>query len=133
MERLGFAPLLPRVFLGAGNTKTPQDAIVLRPDTVPKWLATQFEPKDLLQDYAALHQALLGIRQALAGANSLTPRDTAVLRCLIVHSWRRLVLKHPDLPRDLYSESWRGHECRVLVSDLLIKLPKPNLGQILLD
>lgn len=133
MERLGFAPLLPRVFLGAGNTKAPQDAIVLRPDTVPKWLATQFEPKDFLQDYAALHQALLGIRQALAGANSLTSRDTAVLRCLIVHSWRRLVLKHPDLPRDLYSESWRGHECRVLVSDLLIKLPKPNLGQILLD
>jgi|TARA_B110000908_G_scaffold169610_1_gene227118 phenylacetic acid degradation operon negative regulatory protein len=133
MERLGFAPFMPRVYLGASNANAPHDAVVLMPEVVPTWLAAQFEPKGLLQDYAALHHALLSMRQALAVADLLTPRDTAVLRCLIVHSWRRLVLKHPDLPRALYSESWRGHECRVLVSDLLIKLPKPNLGQILLD
>jgi phenylacetic acid degradation operon negative regulatory protein len=133
MEFLGFAPFMPRVYLGASNAHAPKDAMVLMPETVPTWLAAQFEPKDLLQDYAALYHALLGTRLALTDADPLTPRDTAVLRCLIVHSWRRLVLKHPDLPRALYSESWRGHECRVLVSDLLIRLPKPNLGQILLD
>lgn len=133
MEGLGFSPFMPRVYLGASDAKPPQDSVTLIPETVPTWLAAQFEPKDLLQDYAALHHALLGMRQVLAQTDLLSPKETAVLRCLIVHSWRRLVLKHPDLPRTLYSESWRGHDCRVLVSDLLIKLPKPNLGQILLD
>ena len=133
MECLGFAPFMPRVYLGASNANAPHDAVVLMPKVVPTWLAAQFEPKGLLQDYAALHHALLGIRQALGDTDPLTARDPAVLRCLIVHSWRRLVLKHPDLPRALYSESWRGHECRQLVSDLLIRLPKPNLGKILLD
>ena len=133
MERLGFAPLMSRVYLGPIDAITPDDAMILDPQSIPTWLSLQFEPADLLQDYATLHDALLALRTALGDTNSLTPRNTAVLRCLIVHSWRRLVLKHPDLPRDLYSKSWRGHECRVLVSDLLIKLPKPNLAQILLD
>lgn len=133
MEQLGFAALMPRVYVGASDAKAPQDAMTLEPQTVPAWLAMQFEPKGLLQDYSALHHALSTLNQAMNDAPSLTPRDTAVLRCLVVHSWRRLVLKHPDLPDDLYSKGWRGHDCRVLVSNLLTQLPKPNLSQILPD
>ena len=133
MEDLGFSPLIQRIYIGPIDAKGPKDALILTPQTLPTWLVAQFEPKDLMRDYDALHHSLLTLRKALANTHALTPRDSAVLRCLIVHSWRRLVLKHPDLPKDLYSNAWRGHECRVIVSDLLLKLPKPDLRQILLD
>lgn len=133
MEDSGFAAFMPRVYLGASTAVAPKGTIALEPKIVPSWLAGQFEPKDLLQDYAALHHALLEMRQALAEAKPLNTRETTMLRCLIVHNWRRLVLKHPELPRSLYSESWRGHDCRALVSDLLLALPKPDVDQILLD
>jgi phenylacetic acid degradation operon negative regulatory protein len=133
MAQLGFSPLMPRVYLGSTEATAPNDGLVLTPTALPRWLAEQFEPKDLAQDYAELYQCLLIVQKAVEEAHLLTPRDRAVLRCLIVHNWRRLVLKHPELPRDLYSPSWLGHECRVLVSDLLHELPKPELGQILLD
>ena len=133
MAQLGFAPLMPRVYLGSTNAKPPEDGLVLAPSSLPRWLAEQFEPKDLAQDFAELYQALVHVQKAVAEAALVSPRETAVLRCLIVHNWRRLVLKHPDLPRDLYSTSWLGHECRGLVSSLLTKLPKPDLGQILPD
>lgn len=133
MAQLGFAPLMPRVYLGSTNAKPPEGGLVLAPASLPRWLAEQFEPKDLAQDFAELHQALVHVQKAVAEAAFISPRETAVLRCLIVHNWRRLVLKHPDLPRELYSPSWLGHECRGLVSSLLTKLPKPDLGQILPD
>ena len=133
MAQLGFAPLMPRVYLGPRDATPPDDALVLSPTSLPPWLAEQFEPKDLAQDYAELHQALQRVQNAVDQAALITPRDTAVLRCLIVHNWRRLVLKHPELPRDLYSPGWHGHDCRSLVSSLLSKLPKPDLGQMSLE
>ena len=133
MAQLGFAPLMPRVYLGSTNAKPPEDGLVLAPSSLPRWLAEQFEPTGLAQDFAELHQALVHVQKAVAEAALVSPRETAVLRCLIVHNWRRLALRHPDLPRDLYSNSWLGHECRGLVSSLLTKLPKPDLGQILPD
>ena len=53
-----------------------------------------------------------------------------MLRSLIVHGWRRLVLKHPDLPPDVYSDAWRGHDCRALVTGLLTRLPRPALSAL---
>lgn len=130
MEAMGFAPLMPRIFIGAGDTKPPENTLSLPADHAPTWLSAQFEPKDLVLDYATLHSALTQLDRALPLDHGLSARDTATLRCAIVHSWRRLVLRHPDLPRQLYSDDWRGHDCRKLVCTLLDRLPKPNLSDI---
>lgn len=130
MATLGFIPLMPRVFVGCDAAIAPDGALVLSPDTVPQWIATQLEPRDLADEYAALFAALTTLEQSLPRDHSLAPHDIAVLRCVIVHSWRRLVLKHPQLPPQLYSEKWRGHDCRALVTTLLARLPRPDLGRI---
>ena len=132
MEDLGFAPLMPRIYVGAGDATPPKDTLALPAASVPAWLSAQFEPKDLVQDYAALHSTLIQLDQALSKDHKLNPRQAAVLRCAIVHSWRRLVLRHPNLPRQLYSDDWRGHDCRVLVMSLLTRLPRPVLSEVAL-
>jgi phenylacetic acid degradation operon negative regulatory protein len=133
MEKLGFAPLMPRVYVGASDAKPPKNALALPAVKTPAWLSAQFEPKDLVQDYAALHSALTKLEHALAKDHDLNAREIAVLRSAIVHSWRRLVLRHPNLPRQLYSDDWRGHDCRVLVMELLNRLPRPALSEIALS
>lgn len=131
MEALGFAPLMPRIYVGADDSTPPENSLALPATHAPAWLSAQFEPKDLVQDYAALHSALIQLDHALVQDHGLTAREIAVLRCAIVHSWRRLVLRHPNLPRQMYSGDWRGHNCRTLVMALLGRLPRPALSEIL--
>lgn len=130
MTDLGFVQLTARVFLGALDNPAPQDALSLPANHAPDWLKAQFEPPKLVQDYTALFDILSQLDTTLPPPEQLSANDVAVLRCLIVHSWRRLVLRHPALPRDLYSQEWRGHDCRHLVNGLLTRLPKPKLAHI---
>lgn len=130
MERRGFAPLAPRLFVGAAEASPPPGALVLAPQSIPDWIGAQCEPKDLAHDYDALHDRLARTETLGLEPDALSPLETATLRCLIVHGWRRLVLKHPDLPRGLYSDTWRGHDCRALVHALLARLPRPSLAEL---
>ncbi|MEL7097627.1 MAG: PaaX family transcriptional regulator C-terminal domain-containing protein [Pseudomonadota bacterium] len=130
MTRRGYAALAPRLFVGAVGAAPPEDALVLTPQDVPPWIGAQCEPKDLAHDYDALHERLARTAALGLEAATLSPLQTATLRCLIVHGWRRLVLRHPDLPRALYSDTWRGHDCHALVHALLQRLPRPSLADL---
>lgn len=130
MEKRGFVPLFPQVFLGPASATAPADAMVLTGDTVPAWVRDQAAPNNLRDSYAALHHSLSELSGALPPAHDLSAVEIAVLRCLIVHNWRRLVLKHPPLPRALVSDDWPGHHCRLLVVDLLDRFPRPELTKI---
>ncbi|WP_331711017.1 PaaX family transcriptional regulator C-terminal domain-containing protein, partial [Sulfitobacter sp. HI0054] len=72
----------------------------------PEWLRRAVEPAELEGDYDALLAALTALDAELPAPEQLTPLDVAVLRCLIVHNWRRLVLKHPALPGGLIRPEW---------------------------
>ncbi|MDG1415933.1 MAG: PaaX family transcriptional regulator C-terminal domain-containing protein, partial [Alphaproteobacteria bacterium] len=56
--------------------------------------------------------------------------DRMVLRVLIVHSWRRVILKAPALPPFLFPPTWRGAACADKVSALLRALPPTALGDL---
>ena len=114
--------------LCACQAMPPEGALILTADQLPDWLETTVETEALRTDYAALHEALAHMRPP--DADTLGPLRVAVLRVLIVHAWRRLVLRHPALPRALHSDQWRGHDCAARVRDLLDHLPRPALTDI---
>lgn len=126
----GFAPLNNRIYLGAATADPPDGCLVLVGTNVPNWFKAQFEPAQLALDYAVLHKALSEVEAALPENVSLTPLQVAVLRCLIVHGWRRLVLKHPDLPAALLTSGWKGHACHEKVFQLLGRFPRPDLADL---
>jgi len=123
-----FAQVAPRLFVAAGDTQPPKDAMTLHARAMPNWLTTSAETDALRQGYAALHAALSDLD--LPDATTLGALRVAVLRVLIVHGWRRLVLKHPALPPPLFSDQWQGHTCQQLVADHLAALPRPALHDI---
>ena len=53
--------------------------------------------------------------------------DTAfMLRILAIHDYRRIILKDPDLPRDILPVDWSGYSGRELMCSLYRKLAKSS-------
>ena len=126
----GFVSLTNRIFLGRNDLKAPDHALCLTGGHVPSWLPTQLEPEGLRDDYAALLTALSELKAKLPKASQMSPLEIAVLRCLVVHNWRRLILRHPNLPSPLISTDWPGLSCHVLVADMLTIFSRPMLSDI---
>ncbi|WP_299152809.1 PaaX family transcriptional regulator [uncultured Tateyamaria sp.] len=122
-----FVQVSDRVFLCNNSTPMPADAMQLTPTGLPDWLGPQHESPDLREGYRVLHHALHDID--LDGP-SLAPLDIAVLRVMVVHAWRRLTLKHADLPRTAHSANWHGHDCRARVTEVLDRFARPALDAI---
>lgn len=112
-----------------GHGPKPQNAgsfLILEPDSLilPGWVKSQQFPAELIASCAGLLQALDRISAPPSG---LTPLQIASLRTVVVHRWRRVVLRHPDLPHAFHPPSWPGTACRDRVFSLLDLLPLPNL------
>ncbi len=126
----GFTQLSPRVFVGPSNLSAPEEAISLNGESVPAWLILEAQPHALKENYAELLSTLQILQEDLELAPPETPIEIAVLRCLIVHNWRRLVLKHPLLPAPLIDSEWPGHQCHVLVWELLSRFERPLITDL---
>lgn len=94
---------------------------------VPDWLKTRLFPDQLREACADLQQDL---QQIPPPPYCLTPAETGTLRTLIVHRWRRVVLRHPALPPGFHPGDWAGETCRALVFGLLDQLPRPELSTL---
>lgn len=95
--------------------------------TVPKWVKSTVLPEKLVADCADVHNRLLQLQAASGAFAGLGALEIAALRTLIVHDWRRIVLKTPPLPSIVLPREWRGADCRRLTVDLLTALPEQSL------
>ena len=93
----------------------------------------QIAPTSLEEDYEQLGRTLEALAPRLLTLAALSPNDIAVLRCLVVHNWRRLVLKHPQAPRGLVRKDGPYHRCHLAVDALLNRYPRPALRDIALE
>lgn len=126
----GFLPLLPRIYLGNAQTSAPRGTLTLTGGPAPDWLRAEIAPLMLETEYAALLPLLKHVEHTTQ-TDKLTPLQTATLRCLLVHNWRRIVLRHPALPPALLPKDWSGHACHRLIDTLLIRFPRPDMHMIL--
>ncbi len=130
MASHGFLTLAPRVYLGSAQANAPREALVLDGGSVPDWLRSEIAPLMLEPEYAALLSLVQQVEHTME-EGTLTPLQTAVLRCLLVHNWRRIVLRHPALPSALLPDNWSGHACHRLIDTLLNRFPRPAINMIL--
>jgi len=81
----------------------------------PVWLKNKFISDKKIDEYQTLQQQFAGIERV----TSLTPLDSLIVRCLLIHQWRRLLLRSAALPQELLAPE---HECRQFVSALYERL-----------
>nr|WP_290560274.1 PaaX family transcriptional regulator C-terminal domain-containing protein [Aestuariivita sp.] len=95
--------------------------------TLPGWMTARICAPELARQSRDLVERLRALREQLE-QHSLSPPQIAALRVLVVHSWRRVALKAPDLPGHVFPKDWAGQACRDLVADLLAQLPAQRLN-----
>jgi phenylacetic acid degradation operon negative regulatory protein len=121
----GFAALPPfRIGLSGTEADLPADAPLLlarpRSTAEARELAARAWPlAPLGAFYARFLHAFAPLRDAAPG---IPPAEALPLRLLLVHEWRRAVLRDPGLPEALLPPDWPGHEARALTIALYRRL-----------
>jgi len=130
LMRVGFARVDGGTYVRAwGKDAVPPDlstadALIL--DTavpgVPMWLRDTLSPPDTARAYEALIDAYTPLDEALAAGAALSPLDAMAARTLLIHDWRRTLLRDHDLPAGFRAENWPGARARRLVRELYERL-----------
>ncbi|WP_171100693.1 PaaX family transcriptional regulator C-terminal domain-containing protein [Ruegeria sp. HKCCD7255] len=124
-----YASIGRNIALGSGPAPDLDDALLsvtITAQHAPKWLQDRLCPKDLCLACQALLEAVQTASKSRPSKHALSPSQTATLRTLLVHRWRRIVLRQPDLPDGFFPPDWLGPECRAAVFDLLDTLDHPS-------
>jgi len=87
-------------------------------EELPSWVTKRLLPSECFEGYVKLQKrfALLG------GKTKLDPLDSLVARCLLIHQWRRVLLRTPVLPDEILPKGWPEQDCRAFVAELYHRL-----------
>ncbi len=100
---------------------------------LPDWMARRVCDARLQEQASDLATRLGRLDELISGGPCPGPVEAATLRVLIVHDWRRIVLKLPCLPDHVYPRAWQGPACREKVAALLECMPRPELDNLSAD
>ena len=129
LQDAGFGSAAPGVWVAPTGTAVPPEAAeALRLDTTTdaetgRRLAALSWPLD--QTAAAYHhffEAFEPLRGGLVAGGALSDQDSFIARILLIHAWRRIVLRDPVLPADLLPPDWPGTAARALCAELYQRL-----------
>jgi phenylacetic acid degradation operon negative regulatory protein len=105
----------PGIHVAPGVTLRPADQPGPAPDCAVVGelsnLSAALRSDLLSKPHVAALNALFRDLDALSGA-SLTPLEAAAARTLLIHRWRRIVLRHPEPPIELLPPAFHGRDPR---------------------
>lgn len=114
---------------GAISNTPPADelAFELNPDTnLPGWISTKICEAPLIAQTQQLAQTIADLNAQHDTLRSMSTTEQTALRILLVHAWRRIILRAPQLPDFVFPETWEGPACRAGLKNLLEILPKKD-------
>jgi phenylacetic acid degradation operon negative regulatory protein len=131
LEQAGFAAAAPGVMLAPPGTEISQlkdaDGIALRLggdiEACRRLAAASWPVAEAAQAYERFLSAFEPLEQAIANGGTLTDGQAMVARILLIHEYRRVVLRYRPLPSELLPADWPGETalslCRTLYHALL--------------
>lgn len=100
------------------------------PKDLPDWMRSRVCDAAQIAACEEARTRLEALLNDLRASSAKTALERAVLRVLAVHLWRRVVLRAPHLPDEVFPKGWKGAECRELFAQVLDALPRPRLGDL---
>lgn len=126
----GAAKVGPAMFLSCGPGNGDAYSLPLS-YPLPGWMRDRVCDAAICDASAVCEAQFVALERALATNPVRSPLIRMVLRVLIVHNWRRVILKVPRLPDEVFPDDWRGGSCRGHVGRLLAALPRPEPEELL--
>ncbi len=115
LHEAGFVPLGGRAWLRAGGNPGVLPAGLLVVSGSGSGLPAGLLSLWKLDDQAARYSAFIKNWQGFDTAENLSPCEAMSARILLIHDWRRIVLRDPALPDALLPADWIGRKARKLV------------------
>lgn len=80
-------------------------------------ISYKFLPKGYFKEINQLIDIFVPIQNTKLG-----PLEAMITRTLLIHNWRRIVLKFPEVPKEFTPKQWKGHNIRLLVKEIYDEL-----------
>ena len=125
LELAGFRRLAPNWFLGPQAHLPPHihsvvfDAQTQAPRAMLQAMAaTHWDLAPLAEAYQAFVDGFAPVLQRLRDSEDFSPCHMLQLRLLLVHQFRQVALRDPDLPDQALPDGWIGHRARAVFAEL---------------
>lgn len=127
LEPMGFGEALPGLFIAPGGMDLPEEGalgavlhlkVCGEPQAQRELAARSWHLEEMAQAYRDFIETFAPLRAALAGGEALTDLEAMVARVLLIHDYRRIVLRDPILPEAVLPQGWPGAEARALCADI---------------
>jgi phenylacetic acid degradation operon negative regulatory protein len=130
LKAAGYAPVSPVIFVGLGDVPEMVRAsglFMLTPaeDDRCELARIAWRLDDVSKGYRDFITQVSTLAD-LPGRQPLRDEDALVARTLLIHAFRRLVLRDPGLPRDLLPDHWEGDAARALAARIYHSLVGPS-------
>lgn len=87
-------------------------------DTETQFLRRMWDLEEIQAGYQQFIDHFTPIRRMLRQKKAISDSNCLVVRSLLVHDFRRILLRAPVLPVELLPENWEGEIARVLFTDI---------------
>lgn len=98
--------------------------------SLPQWVQEKLFPPELSDAAQIFGQRVTAFQSHTCDLKSLPPIRVAALRTIIVHEWRRIILRVPDVPDDFQLFGSLDRQSRLSFVQALDRLPKPDLDDL---
>ncbi len=102
----------------------PESMLVIEGNSaeLPPNVSALWDTRDTAKAFAEFRSAFDPLARALQSGGALEPMDALAARTLLIHDWRRIILRAPKLPAELQPSDWPGGEARNLAKRIYARL-----------
>ena len=133
MRAAGFGSPSPGLWLAPAGTPLPVGTsgdihlVATGGQDANRALAARAWPLDeTAEAYRRFIQAFGPLREALEAGEDLSDLEALVGRVLVIHEYRRIVLRDPTLPAEILPTDWQGTSARGLCAAIYPRLTEPS-------
>jgi phenylacetic acid degradation operon negative regulatory protein len=121
LKHAGFGSPLSGVFVAPAGVPVPDEAagairldVSADPEMARRLLAESWTLDRTAEAYLKFSAAFAPLQAWLQGHTTLSDAEAFIARILLIHHYRRIVLRDPLLPAELLPKHWPGGEARAL-------------------
>lgn len=125
LKHAGFGSPLPGVFVAPSGAALPEEAarairldVTADPAMARRLLTESWALDRTAEAYAKFTKSFAPLKSWLERQAPLSDDDAFTARILLIHYYRRIVLRDPLLPPQLLPQDWPGREARALCGDI---------------
>ena len=123
LEEAGYGHLAPSIMIAPDDKPGPDlqgvsaiglSAATIVPDDAHRLVSRAWPVDQIGERYERFRARFAELDKAIARGADFSPLESLIARILMIHEFRRIILRDPELPAELLPEDWPGVAARAM-------------------